>query len=383
MIYNTDSEANDPPRHSCSPSHKMSWRSCGQATRLMSSLWTSRRRWQSIPLAFGYQAAKLWHIWAPEFMDQQFPPRAIPRVVCNGEHSEQAPLLSGVRQGSVIGPILFLIYINDLPENVNSTVRLFADDTIMYMTIASDSDATSLQRDLDSLVAGEEKWQMKFHPKKCSVLRITRRQKSIIHQYQLHGHILDTETNSKYLGVTINNKLCWNNHINNICKKANSSLAFLRRNLQIFQTHIKANAYTTLVRPQLEYVAAVWDPYTKGKRNQIEMVQRRAARFAFRDYQMKSSVTALLEKLNWRSLEQRRAGIRLSLFHKCLHGLVAVDLWPDLVPSNSSLPSQSPNVLHYSIWDQALYIAKLSPKNNSPVELLTGRYCPITKPWRL
>ena len=82
----------------------------------------------------------------------------------------------------------------------------------------------------------------------------------IVNEYQLHGHILDTETNSKYLEVTINNKLCWTNHVNNICKKANNSLAFLRRNLQISQTHIKANAYTSLVRPQLEY-AAVWDPF--------------------------------------------------------------------------------------------------------------------------
>ena len=112
---------------------------------------------------------------------------------------------------------------------------------------------------------------MKFHPKKCSVLRITRKTKPLENQYQLHGHILETETNSKYLGVTINNKLCWNNHINNMCQKANNSLSFLRRNLQISQTHIKANAYTTLIRPQLEYAAAVWDPFTKEKRNQIEL----------------------------------------------------------------------------------------------------------------
>ena len=253
------------------------------------------------------------------------------RVVVNGENSKWAPVLSGVPQGSVIGPILFLIYINDLPRDVGSTVRLFADDTIMYRTINSERDGVSLQQDLNQLAAWEEKWQMKFHPKKCSVIRITRRKKPIICDYILHGHILESKTDSKYFGVEINNKLCWNNHIDNICKKANSSLAFLRRNLQISQSHIKSQAYTTLVRPQLEYAAAVWDPYTKEKQEQLEMVQRRAARYVCNNYSREASVTEMLQGLRWRSLLQRRTDIRLVLFYKCLHGLVALDIISDLI----------------------------------------------------
>ena len=254
------------------------------------------------------------------------------RVVCSGESSDWAPVLSGVPQGSVIGPILFLLYINDLPEEVNSTVRLFADDTIMYMTLSSDKDATSLQQDLDKLAAWEEKWKMKFHPDKCSVLPITRKKSPRSFEYKLHGHILKVEKSTKYLGITIDNKLSWNTHIDNITKKANSSLAFLRRNLQISQQHIKSNAYTTLVRPQLEYAASVWDPYTKEKVDQLEMVQRRAARYVVNNYSREASVTSMLQQLGWRSLEQRRADIRLVFFYKCLHGLVAVDLSEDLTP---------------------------------------------------
>ena len=193
------------------------------------------------------------------------------------------------------------------------------------------NDAASLQRDLDRLAAWEMKWKMQFHPDKCSVLRLFRKQSPQINQYQLHGHILKTETDSKYLGVTINNKMCWNNHIDNICSKANRSLAFLRRNLQISQTHIKASTYTTLVRPQLEYAAAVWDPYTTVKRSQLEMVQRRAARYVFRDYSRESHVTPMLQRLGWRSLEQRRADIRLIFLYKSIHGLVAVDFSRDLI----------------------------------------------------
>ena len=267
------------------------------------------------------------------------------RVVCNGETSEWAPVLSGVPQGSVIGPLLFLVYINDLPDRVRSTVRLFADDTIMYLTVQGDSDAATLQQDLDSLAEWEDKWKMSFHPEKCSVLRITRNKTPKIYNYTLHGHILKDETDSKYLGVTINNKLSWNNHIDNICRKGNASIGFLRRNLQISQPHIKAAAYTTLVRPQLEYAATVWDPYTKEKQKQIEMVQRRAARFVYNNYCRRASVTEMLEKIGWRSLLQRRADIRLVMFYKCVHGLVAVSITENL--EHQTRPSRHSHPMSY------------------------------------
>ena len=173
---------------------------------------------------------------------------------------------------------------------------------------------------------------MKFHPDKCSVLRVTRSRTPKIHDYKLHQHTLKAEDKTKDLGVTIDSKLCWNSHIDNVTKKANSSLAFLRRNLQISQKHIKANAYTTLVRPQLEYAASVWDPYTKEKQKQLEMVQRRAARYVFNNYSYESSVTPMLNQLGWRSLLQRRADIRLAFLYKSINGLVAVDLSNQLVP---------------------------------------------------
>ena len=258
--------------------------------------------------------------WVEDFLkDRQ------QRVVCEGEMSEWEPVTSGVPQGSVIGPILFLLYINDLPDGLQSQVRLFADDTIVYMAISSKKQAEILQSDLDKLADWEDKWQMKFHPQKCSVLRITTKHKPLIFNYTLHGHILEEEESSKYLGITINNRMSWNPHITATCKKANSTLGFLKRNLQIPQQHIKENAYKTLVRPQLEYAAAVWDPYTKENKQKIEMVQRRAARYVCNDYSRESSVTAMLSLLGWRTLEQRRADIRLTLFYKIVNGLVAID----------------------------------------------------------
>ena len=110
------------------------------------------------------------------------------RVACEGMYLDWAPVISGVPQGSVIAPIPFLIYINDLPNNLKSTVQLFADDTIIYMTISNDIDATALQQDLDKLAKWEETWQMEFHPQKCSVLHITRSRNLKYKQHILHGH---------------------------------------------------------------------------------------------------------------------------------------------------------------------------------------------------
>ena len=95
-------------------------------------------------------------------------------VVLDGESSDELPVLSGVPQGSVLGPILFLLYINDLPENVQSQVRLFADDTAVYLTVQDPNDSERLQSDLNVLREWKKKWDMEFNPSKCQVLHITR-----------------------------------------------------------------------------------------------------------------------------------------------------------------------------------------------------------------
>ena len=151
---------------------------------------------------------------------------------------------SVVPQGSVLGPSLFLLYINDMPEGIKSTVRLFADDTIAYLTISSDKDSNDLQNDLDKLALWETKWKMSFHPGKCNVLTISRKNNTIPTSYKLHGHTLKTVESAKYLGCTFTSDLRWNDHVNNICNKANRTIGFLKRNLNIgstteSKTHIK------------------------------------------------------------------------------------------------------------------------------------------------
>ena len=131
-------------------------------------------------------------------------------IMIEGTQSETAPVTSGVPQGSVLGPLLFLCYINDLPTCVSSDIRLFADDCLLYRTIHSQQDAVILQEDLNMLQQWEAQWLMSFNPGKCEELRVTNKRKHIIHtHYKIHGMILDTVDKTKYLGVTIQSKLNW------------------------------------------------------------------------------------------------------------------------------------------------------------------------------
>ena len=118
------------------------------------------------------------------------------------------PVLSGVPQGSVLGPCIFLMYINDMPDSIKSNIRLFADDTIMYLTITNHSDCQALQSDLTTLESWESEWLMAFNPEKCEVIRITKKKKkTVLFDYMLHGITLQLTKNAKYLGIQISDDL--------------------------------------------------------------------------------------------------------------------------------------------------------------------------------
>lgn len=247
------------------------------------------------------------------------------RVVIDGATSSSVPVTSGVPQGSVLGPILFLAFINDLPSYVtHSRVRLFADDTIVYLTVSSIDDCSKLQDDLNSLERWERDWLMSFHPSKCNVLHITRKRTKIQNTYSLHGEFLESVPSAKYLGVTITDDLTWNRHTDNMISRANSKLGFLKRNLKINDQKLKEQAYKAIVRPTVEYCPTVWDPYTQQASKRVEKVQRRAARWVTGRYHNTSSVTSMLTELGWRSLADRRVDSRLVMLYKIKHGLVDI-----------------------------------------------------------
>jgi hypothetical protein len=164
------------------------------------------------------------HRWLTNFLTKRKM-----RVTLEGESSQQVTVDSGVPQGTVLGPILFLCHIYDLPNAVKSSVRLFADDCLLYREINSQNDHNKLQKDLENLEKWAENWGMRFNATKCYIMSIKKKTHKF---YQLGGHILEQVDSNPYLGLQILEDLKWSTHISNITKKANSTISFLRRNLQ-------------------------------------------------------------------------------------------------------------------------------------------------------
>jgi ribonuclease P/MRP protein subunit RPP40 len=125
------------------------------------------------------------------------------QVVLDGISSDSGDVLSGVPQGSVLGPVLFLLFINDLPDGIKSSVRLFADDCVLYRNISSQRDCEILQDDLSKLALWEQDWLMEFNVIKCHSMRVTkhRPEKQLIHDYTLHGQVLENVSSARYLGL--------------------------------------------------------------------------------------------------------------------------------------------------------------------------------------
>ena len=195
-----------------------------------------------------------------------FPVPMFPGTV-NGALSDITDVTSGVPQGSVLGPILFLLYINDINENVQSSIRLFADDSIIYRKINSNIDHQIVQTDLTELEKWSDKWQIQFNLSKCVHLPITNKTKPSSHQYSLFGHPLSKVASHSYLGVKLDSKLSWAKHITEITSKSSKVLGMVKRTLGPCKPEVKGTAYNMLVRPKLEYASPNLEPTQKLSNN--------------------------------------------------------------------------------------------------------------------
>ena len=154
---------------------------------------------------------------------------------------------------------------------------------------------------------------------KCAVIRCTRITHPTIHNYTLNSQIVEVAEQHSYLGIMLNKSLSWSSHISTISSKATRTLNFLKRNLSNCSRKVKESAYLTMVRPQMEYASAVWHAQHNSLIQQLEKVQRRAARWIFNDYSIFSSVSAMLIELSWLSLQTRHKISRLQILHKILN----------------------------------------------------------------
>ena len=176
---------------------------------------------------------------------------------------------------------------------------------------------------------------MEYHPKKCQVTNITSKRNIISHKYNIHGHTLEVVDSAKYLGLNIHKSLKWNDHINQVTKKAISTLAFLRRNLHHFPRPTKSLCYLTLIRPLTEYSAVIWDPHTVENIRKLELIQRRTTRMVYADYQTTSSVSTMLNQLQWTTLQEHRAQAKACMMYRVVNQLIDI-------PSQILVPTISP-----------------------------------------
>lgn len=231
-------------------------------------------------------------------------------------YSSSLPVTSGVPQGSVLGPLLFLVYINDLPNSLSSHVRLFADDCVIYRNISSDSDRLALQSDLNKINHWCSTWLMSLNVSKTKCMSFTNAATRFPSQYSLNNMTLELTSTYKYLGLHFQSNLSWHHHIEVTLAAANRSLGLLKRNLKQAPSQLKKLAFTSLIRPKIEYASAIWDPHQAYIVSNIESLQNRAARFIYSDYSTYSSVTNLKNRAELEDLAIRRKYARLSLFHK-------------------------------------------------------------------
>ena len=177
-----------------------------------------------------------------------------------GATSRAVPVTSGVPQGSILGPLLFLLYENHLS---NSKIGTFADDIKIFKTISSNSDASVLQNDLTNFEKNSTNSNLALNPSKCKVLRVTRKRNTIVYPYKLKHTILQSTDCERDLEILTSSGLTWSKHVDSQCSKATKALGFVRRStLDITDPTIRRTLYITLVRSQLCYGSQIWAPQT-------------------------------------------------------------------------------------------------------------------------
>lgn len=249
------------------------------------------------------------------------------RVVLNGSHSTWTPVTSGIPQGSVLGPILFTIYINDLPDVVDNMVKLFADDTKLYANVNSEDDRDSLQNDMDKLIEWSDIWLLKFNKSKCKHIHIGQETGM---KYNMAEENITTSDCEKDLGVLIDNKLNFQDHINTQVKKANQKLGIINRTFSHLDKDMFLTLYKSLVRPHLEYCSTVWSVINKKEAIKIENVQRRATRL-LKNIQHRSYGERLVS-LGLPTLQYRRLRADLVETYKIINKLDQVDSADTIFP---------------------------------------------------
>jgi len=293
-------------------------------------------------------------------------------VVLGNQYSSSKPVYSGVPQGSILGPLLFVLFINDLPESISpgTCLAMYADDTKIWRTIESENDHLVLQKDIDYLDNWAYENKMNFHPNKCKVLSVCNSPPPLLDvlpfvefYYSLGSVCLDYVNIEKDLGVDITPKLNWTEQCNRLCSKASQKLGLLRRNCFFVRDKAKARSlYIALVRSLFESCCIIWRPTNQTLSDKIESIQKRAIKWILSEeaisYSSWEVYVRKCKEVNLLPMTSRFDLNDLLFLHKVIYGLKPVSL-----PSYLTF-FEGQSRLRSSHLDSLSLVSSLQPRTN-------------------
>ena len=259
-------------------------------------------------------------------------------VCVSGATSDTLPVSSGVPQGSVLGPMLFNIYINDITAVALSdgSMTLFADDMMLYRPIHTVADFRLLQTDIDKLCNWTDNNLLKFNSRKCKYMIISRKIQPPLPGTPLtvNGSLLEKVESYKYLGVWLTSSLSWSMQVSTVCKKARQKIGVMYHKFYHANTPTLLQLYKACIRPHLEYAAPVWDPHQLGLIKCLENVQKFALKVCTKSWNV--DYESMLTSCNLTSLASRRRFLKLCVLYQMTHGTLN---FPNTPVANRVLPA--------------------------------------------
>ena len=261
------------------------------------------------------------------------------RVVLNGQSSSWLPISSGVPQGSILGPLLFLTYINDLAHcsfSTGSQLLMFADDLLLFKPITNASDYVAFQNDINAVSNWSKQNHLTLNVSKTKFMLISRSRQKSHPSLLLDSSPLEQVSHFKYLGVWISDDLTWTKHISAVTCKARRLLGFIFRTFSPFcSSDAIITLYKAQVLPILDYACIVWDPHLKKDSSLIENVQLFAARMATKSW--RANASTLNETLNLPTITSRRKYFKVLYAFKFLNGYLYCPSGYFILRSNANL----------------------------------------------
>ena len=258
------------------------------------------------------------------------------RVTLEGQASDWGVIKAGVPQGSVLGPLLFLLYINDITNVINNPARLFADDTSLYIIIDDNNviqSGNSLNNDLEHISQWASNWLVQFNATKTLNMTISRKLQKQNHPTLIFNDTDILQVNShKHLGLTMNSTLTWSEHILEICSKACKTLNIMHALKYRLSRKALESIYTSFLRPTLEYCDVIWDNCLQKEKDLLENIQLAAARIVT-GARRGTSHALLYEETGWNTLQERRDIHKLVMMYKIINDLAPQYLKNALPPT--------------------------------------------------